>query len=290
MKIVSLDIGGTAIKYGIFFDGKISNINETDTNAKLGGENLFNTVCKIINTFDDFDYIAISTAGQVNPLEGYIIYANENIPNYTGVQLKKRLEEIYKVPVFVENDVNAMALGEGYFGAGKDEKDFLCLTYGTGIGGAIVVNREIYYGNSFSAGEFGSIITHGDVRKEKWGYFDGSYEKYASVTALVQKAAELNSSYKNGRILFESIEKDGVKPLINDWIDEVLLGLVTLIHLFNPSCIILGGGIMAQPYVIERIQGQIYDRIMPNYRNVNIKNAQLSNEAGMYGAVTKVIG
>lgn len=288
MRVVAIDIGGTAIKYGIYADSVIENTLEIETEAYKGGEHIFKKVCKIIDSFNDFEYIAISTAGQVNPKDGYIIFANENIPNYTGLQFKRRLEEIYKIPVFVENDVNAMALGEAKFGAGKKFQNMLCLTYGTGIGGAIILNQELFYGANYSAGEFGSIVTHGDVKKREWGFFDGCYEKYASVSALVKKAQEFDEKYKNGRIIFNDISKKEIENIINDWIDEVILGLVTIIHLFNPEIIILGGGIMEQEYVINRINTLIKNRIMPNYRKVIIKNAELSNTAGMYGAVAKI--
>ena len=94
----------------------------------------------------------------MNSKEGYIRYANENIPGYTGMRIRDILEEEFHVPVAVENDVNAAAIGEGRFGAGKDMEDFLCITYGTGVGGAVVIGKEIYRGDSFSAGEFLSLI------------------------------------------------------------------------------------------------------------------------------------
>ena len=70
------------------------------------------------------------------------------------------MEREFHVPVAVENDVNAAAIGEGQFGAGRDFQDFLCITYGTGVGGAIVMNKGIYTGSACSAGEFGGIMIH----------------------------------------------------------------------------------------------------------------------------------
>lgn len=290
MKIIAIDIGGTDIKYGIFEDVQLNEYSQVPTNALKGGEYIFSTICNIIDKYKNLDYIAISTAGQVNPKEGQIIFANENIPNYTGMHLKNRLQEKYKITTFVENDVNAAALGEAYFGAGKNENDFLCLTYGTGIGGAIVQNKKIYYGSSYSAAEFGSIITHSQERIETWGFFDGSYEKYASTTALVNEAMKLSKNYNNGKIIFENyLTNEKLKNVINRWIDEVMLGLITLIHIFNPSCIIMGGGIMTQEYIINKIQKEIYAKIMPNYRNIKIINASLQNKAAMYGAIVPVV-
>ena len=129
MKILVFDIGGTAIKYGICQSGKLLSINECPTEAYKGGPHILQTICSLAEHSLPFDAIGISTAGQVNPQEGSIIYANSNIPNYTGTQFQKILQERFHVPVAVENDVNSAALGEAIFGAGKGNHSFLCLTY-----------------------------------------------------------------------------------------------------------------------------------------------------------------
>ena len=143
MKILVFDIGGTAIKYGICQDGHLMETSECPTEAYKGGPHILETICTLAEQSLPFDAIGISTAGQVNPEEGYIIYANSNIPDYTGTQFQKILQERFHVPVAVENDVNSAALGEAIFGAGKGKDSFLCLTYGTGVGGAIIENKQV---------------------------------------------------------------------------------------------------------------------------------------------------
>ena len=93
--------------------------SECPTEAYKGGPHILETICTLAEQSLPFDAIGISTAGQVNPEEGYIIYANSNIPDYTGTQFQKILQERFHVPVAVENDVNSAALGEAIFGAGK---------------------------------------------------------------------------------------------------------------------------------------------------------------------------
>lgn len=283
MRIVALDIGGTSIKSGIWDGSGVLEFKEHATNAKNGGRYVMERACEILHQYSGYDGIGISTAGQVNPVEGFIRYANENIPDYTGMRVKALLESEFTVPVAVENDVNAAAIGEGQFGAGRKFKDFLCITYGTGVGGAIVLDKKIYTGSTFSAGEFGGIMVHPEdsVYGEP---FCGCYEKYASTTALVRKAMEYNPELDNGRKIFAKLGEPQVRGIINSWIDEIVYGLISVIHIFNPSAIVLGGGIMSQPYILEEIRKKAYARVMSSFRSVELCQAELGNQAGILGA------
>lgn len=285
MKIAALDIGGTSIKTGIWEDGILKDIKEYDTNAKAGGRGVIEKAITILREYEGFDRIGISTAGQVNSKEGSIRYANENIPGYTGMRVKSILEEAFHVPVAVENDVNAAAIGEAAYGAGKEFEDFLCLTYGTGVGGAIVIDKKIYTGAEFSAGEFGGILIHPEARKEG-DYFSGCYERYASTTALVERARSYDSSLTNGRKIFERLDEAPIKEIVDEWVKEIMYGLISLIHTFNPSCIVLGGGVMGQTYVVEKLEQMLYTNIMPSFRKVVLRKAELGNTAGLLGAVS----
>ena len=284
MKILVFDIGGTSIKYGVCVDHVLQDVKETPTNAKLGGRHIVETLIALIKEQSDYDAIGISTAGQVNSKEGYIIYANQNIPNYTGTKIKEELEALFHVPVTVENDVNAAAMGEAIYGAGKDYPQFLMLTYGTGVGGATVTDKEVYYGSSYSASEFGAIITHSDARLAGNDYFDGCYEKYASTTGLVKLAMEYKPELDNGRKIFENLDDPKVIDILDRWVDEIMLGLATLTHIYNPPCIILGGGIMVQPLIMEKIAEKKSRFIMPSFAHVNLIPASLGNSAGLLGA------
>jgi predicted NBD/HSP70 family sugar kinase len=283
MKIIALDIGGTSIKAGEVVDGVLRSSAEFDTDAKQGGEYVLCRAMEIISQYSGFGAIGISTAGQVDSQQGCIRFANDNIPGYTGMPVKDRMQNRFGVPVAVENDVNAAAFGEAQYGAGKGFNDFLCLTYGTGIGGAIVMNRQVYSGSTFSAAEFGHLITHAQGRRCNCG-LRGCYECYASTGALVRAAIALDPALSSGRLIFERIGEPPVQAVIDGWIQEIMFGLTSLIHIFNPSCIIVGGGIMNENYIIEKLQESIYSSIMPSYANVVIKQAQLGNHAGLLGA------
>ena len=280
MRAVVLDIGGTFIKSGVIENGKLSFKIKTPANAHLGGPYIIEAAKEIVAGYTDYNCIGISTAGQVDSEQGIIRYANQNILDYTGMKIQEILQNAFNVPVAVENDVNSIAVGEAVFGAGRKlkEKTFICLAYGTGVGGAIVINGKIFKGAAFSAGEFGHIITHGS--KTEQGY----YEKYASTRTLIRNAQKIMPELNDGRNIFMNIKKPEIKEIVDDWILEILYGLASLIHIFNPSHVILGGGIMEEHYVINSLRERINSYIMPSFSDVILEKAELGNDAGLWGA------
>lgn len=288
MRIAVLDIGGTSIKSGIWDGETLSELMERDTNAWEGGARLMERAAEILEEYAPFDAIGISTAGQVDTERGTIYYANDNIPGYTGTEVRKLLEDRFHVPVTVENDVNAAALGEGKFGAGVGAEDFLCLTYGTGVGGAIVIVGEVCTGSSWSAGSFGGIVIHPE-QIDPQVEFSGCYEKCASATALVKRAMEVDPELKNGRAVFAAFSRPEVRQVVDGWIGEIVYGLITLVHVFNPARIVLGGGVMAQPYVLEQVRERLAAGISPGFRGVEIVTAKLGNQAGLMGAAYQAV-
>lgn len=286
MNILTLDIGGTAIKAAIIDDNaNIIEQKEFDTNAKNGGPYVMERAVEIAHQFNRFDRIGISTTGQVDSKNGIIVYVGENVPNYSGTNVRDIFMREFNVPVCVENDVNCAAIGETHFGCGKPYKDLLCVTYGTGIGGAIMINNQIYGGTKGLAGEFGHIITHPDGRLCNCGQY-GCYEQYASTTALVRNAKEYRDDLTSGRIIFSEWQKgdNHIKVIVDNWIDEIVFGLVTLIHIFNPNALILGGGILGEQYISDEINRKIYDKVMKSYGDFAITRAELKNTAGLLGA------
>jgi len=280
MKIAVIDIGGTAIKSALYENDKLHDRRETPSDGLKGGSHIMELAKSIVADYQNFDAIGISTAGQVDSRTGVIIFAGETIPNYTGFDVRWIFNEKFNVPVYVENDVNAMAIGEAAFGAGKNHNDFLCLTYGTGIGGAIIRDGKIYTGSSYSAGEFGIIITHAE---RPLG--EGIYEKFASATALIKNVNAEFAEITNGRQVFMNIGDQKVKHIVDNWIHEILCGLTNLVHIFNPSLIIMGGGIMEAEYIVPEVRKRLSNYVVPSMMNVEVQPAKLGNDAGLWGIV-----
>lgn len=292
MRIAGVDIGGTSIKLGIVNEkGAFLEMIEYDTEGKKGGDYVLETLITKLEQYEPFDAIGISTAGQVDRETGSLAAESANIPQTAGLQIKARLEAKFGVPVKVENDVNAAALGEKFFGVGKSFDDFLYITYGTGIGGSIVIDSDIYYGKNGYAAEFGHILTHPFERVCGCG-LKGCYETYASTTALVKDAQKIDAKYRNGRIIFEDFHKDdeAVVALIDNWIKEIAIGLASLIHTFDPGTIIVGGGIMEQNIIVEKLSKQVKELVISLYQDVEIIPATLGNKAGILGAVSLHLG
>ena len=290
MRILALDIGGTDIKYGIINESfDILEAHKTPTNAHLGGAHIIDTIIDISKNHTNIDKIAISTAGQVDSHSGVIVYATDTIPNYTGTRLKEAVEKETGILTVVENDVNSAAYGEAHFGAGKGYDSFICLTYGTGIGGAIFLNGDVFKGSGFSAGEMGHIITHAGGKACTCGG-NGCYEQYASTSALLRAVNEISPTPLNSFEIFSKMNSDEkIKSAVDSWIDEIIIGLISIIYTFNPPLIILGGGIMNEEYIINSINAKLPSRLMESFRNVKIKRATLGNKASMLGASYKAV-
>lgn len=284
MKILAFDIGGTEIKYGFCDDNfNLSEKNSIPTNAHEGGKRIIERIIEIIKNLGGADRIGISTAGQVDSVKGEIIFATETLPGYTGMKIKEIIETETGIPTAVENDVNSAAIGEAAFGAAKGCENFICLAYGTGIGGAIFLDGKLYSGSSFSAGELGHMITHANGRECTCGG-KGCYETYASAKALTVMVKKKLGRDMSGREIFAEFENPEIRAIIDEWIDEINIGLKSLIYIFNPPLVVLGGGIMNEKYITDEINNRLQKELMGSFGKVKIVKALMGNDANKLGA------
>lgn len=281
--IAVIDIGGTQIKYGVMDEAlqSLIPIGKLDTQTDKKAFSMLTRLEVVIENImkeHTIEGLAISTAGTVNPVTGEIVYANKNIPNYKGTQLKKTLETRYKVPCEVENDVNCALLGEIYFGQTGAVDNALMITIGTGVGGALYLNQRIYHGHSFSAGEIGySSLNQKNI------------ETRISTTALVKRVQnEFPDASVNGHWIFEQAKSNNrlINTIIDEYLDELCQIIINFVSLLNPEVVILGGGIMEQKeFLSDKLHGKFSK--YPNdyvFQRTQLKFASLGNQAGMLGA------
>ena len=263
-KYISIDIGGTAIKYGIICENAEIMMKETmKTEAEKGGSAILEKVFVIVEKLqgriqEKASGICISTAGMVNTEQGAIFYSAPLIPNYTGMQFKKLLEDKFKIPCEVENDVNCAGLAEYRSGAAKGSHVALILTIGTGIGGSIIMDGEVYHGFSNSACEVGYM--HMNETEKKW----------------------------DGYHIFEEAKKGDKLCLlaIDEMVDILGEGIANICYVINPEVVVLGGGIMAQEqFLKERVECAVKRYLVSSIEeHTKIVFAKHQNDAGMLGA------
>lgn len=283
-KYVSIDIGGTAIKYGLIGeDGRILARDVTDTEAKKGGQAILGKVENIVESCyaqENISGICISTAGMVDIKKGLITYSAPLIPDYAGIEYKKVLEERFGIPCEVENDVNCAGLAEAYTGAAAGSEIALILTVGTGIGGCAVIDGKIFRGFCGNACEVGYMHLRGS-----------DFQTLGAASILTKKVAgwkkEPEESWSGRRIFECAGEGDELCIRAIDEMTDILgQGIANICYVLNPEIVVLGGGIMAQEtFLKERIENAVAKFLVPGIaRYTKLAFAKHKNDAGMLGA------
>ena len=287
MSVLAIDIGGTAIKAGIVdpLSGAIEGACEVPSRGTDGGEAVVARVLQVCDRYTGYSAVGVSTAGQVDTAGGVITYANENIPGYTGMRLGERLEASLHVPIAVGNDAHCAALGEAERGAACGLPNFVMLTIGTGIGGAALSGGQLVVGASGKAGQLGHIVTHAAGLRCVCGA-RGCWEQYASTSALVRSARELQPEWNSGRNVIAAVVSGDqrARALLDHWIGELAYGVASLIAVFEPNLVVLGGGLMEDRTLLAQLADRVHDTSMEPLRHVSIAPAKLGNRAALLGA------
>ncbi len=295
---IGIDIGGTNIKYGLCSsEGEILNQDSFETPAEASKDEILKRIAEktkecIRDAKDAGNGVAaigVGTPGSVDVQRGFLMGLTPNFKHWRDVPIGEYLEKELFLPVSVDNDANLMAYGEYTWGTGSDKKNAVCITLGTGIGGGIIIDGEIYRGSFYAGAEIGHFTIDYNGRKCRCGG-TGCWEMYASATAMIRDYNELNpeSTVDGTREIFERYDNNDKSA--REIIDKVAVylgaGISTIINVFNPEIIIIGGGVSeAGDWFIEKIAESGRSRAMETSRkNVEIKAAQLGNRAGLLGA------
>lgn len=270
MKILGIDIGGTNIKFRFEEENNVLEFGFVPSEAKQGADKLIENIFKLCDNFN-FDALGVSTAGIIGK-DGEIIFASDNIPNYSGVRLRQILNEKYNVPVFVLNDIPASALAE-YDG---EKGDYYFLALGTGVGGIHVTDGKIVMGSLNQAGQIGAL-------PNKDGTSD--IDKRVSTKGLERLAGV------DGRTLFEKARQGDEYAIasIGKWCEELVYVLSHIAGYVNPSKIVIGGGISEQgDFLLDFIRQKLNLIPFPYQKTFTLATAKNKTYSGAIGAIKYV--
>lgn len=280
-KALALDIGGTKIYHTIIDEnGKIcAEIEKHSTPKDL--DELINLFKSIFAKYEnEVDVVAIATAGAVNNENNKVISSTANlVKGYNTIDFQSFTSK----KVFIENDANSAAWAEHVLGASKGCAYSIMVTFGTGVGGGIILDNKLFKGKSGGAGEMHFKVFADNRRKCTCGTWD-CYEAYASGTGLKITAEEmLNDKNVTTYDVIAGMENGDakMKAVFDTWQGHVLAGLAGLANLFDPDCIVLSGS-MAEFLDTDYLENSINAEIVT--APTKVYKATAGNHAGMIGA------
>jgi len=306
-----IDIGGTNVKFGLVDHmGNIIHKEQRPTMAEKGAMPLMHMITNIaerlllyaVEEEHNVEWLGVGTPGAVDFRNGKVIGLCPNIDGWQGMEIGEMLRERLNMPVWVDNDVNAMALAETRFGSAKGAQSVVCLTVGTGIGGAIIIDGKIYRGSSYSAGELGHMTINFDGPQCRCGNH-GCLEAYCASHAIIERTKKLLDK-ENPSILkaildkgdgnltikkiFSALKKgDGTtRQVMAETARYLGVGLAGIVNLLNPETVVIGGGIIeGGGGFLEAITAELKKYAFDSaVENLNVVKAALGNDAGFIGA------
>jgi glucokinase len=295
--VLVIDIGGTKIAGAIAFpDGRIEYYQTRPTRGVEGGDAIMRRAIELAQAIivageTKLVAMGVSTGGDVGH-NGEIVYATATIPGWQGMAVRARLEAALGLRVFVDNDGNAMALGEAMFGAGRGYAHILGIVVGTGIGGGIVLNRKIYRGAQGFAGRLGHVIVDFTEQQPCTCGGAGCLEAHAASLALIADykkrtnppSRDPSFGVKEIAQLAESGDVIAVQ-VIQRGAYFLGIGIASFLNLFNPDRVIVGGGIaqIGERYFAE-VRRVAHARAQGSVRDTPIVPATLGTHANLIGA------
>jgi glucokinase len=305
--ILGIDIGGTKLAVGVATtDGQLLAEARRPSGAADGPDAVIGRVLEMARAAiadaglepGDLDRIGIGCGGPLDPWRGVVLNALNN-PGWIDVPITERIGGELDVRAYLDNDANAAALGEHRFGAGRGVANMIYLTVSTGVGGGVIAGGRLMRGENGNAAELGHLTVDAHGRRCHCGSI-GCVEAYCSGTSIAVRAREaLAASDEPSRLRdHDSVTAVEVSAAVaagdelamRVWDETTTLlaaGIASMIHAFNPSLVIVGGGVAkAGDLLFDPVRRAVAERTMPwLHEVVRIVPAELGDRTGILGAV-----
>ncbi len=304
---LAIDLGGTNVRAALVdSQGHILIKKTLPTQAGDGSQQILRRIIEVSQSvLAEAELpvaIGMGSPGCVDSDRGIVLFATDNLPGWRGTDLKGALEKELSLRAYIDNDVNMMAYGESRIGAGTGVSALVCLTLGTGVGGAVILNGKIYRGQQYYAGELGHISINREGPFCNCGG-RGCLESYIGTAALIKQVedlrkdkidsgifhyAEKNEGKITPEIIFKAAQdKDPSAQAILKEMGHCLgFALAMVVNVLSPERIVIGGGISRAwdyfyPSLMESLRRQ---SLFGPERNVEVVMAELGPDAGLAGS------
>lgn len=297
---IGIDIGGTKLASALV-DRAGSMIGKTVAPTPMtGSEDVLSAIREAVVSLMSLAArerialkgIGIGSVGLVDYQEGIVVRAG-NLPGWNDVPLRRLLQAYTPLPVWVDNDVNAMALGEHVLGAARGCSHALCVALGTGVGGGMIADGKLFRGAWNGAGEFGHVSVDAFGGERCSCGMHGCLQLYASGKGIaaryrLRNGADSDASGLSAASVFERFRQGeaAAKLTIEAMLDSLAAATVTWIHLTNPQAVVFGGGMIAREgWIVQEVERRVKLRgIRSLVHPVAVLPARLGADASLIGA------
>ena len=301
---VGIDLGGTNIKAGLVdAQGQVKIEKEIATEVHGGVDHVMGRMRDLILQLRDeangpVPGVGVGLPGMVNVDDG-IFHEGPNLPGWIDEPLVEKLGAMVKMPVILDNDANVAALGEFAFGAGRGVRDMLMVTLGTGVGGGLILNGELFYGCRYSAGEFGHTIINFEGPTCGCGR-PGCIEAYIGTAGILNRVqekinagaisilSEIEASKMTPKDISDAAEKgdDVAIEVLSDTGRYLGIATANVANLLNIQRVVVGGGVAkAGDWILNSAKATLKEvALKVPSKCIDMVPAVLGNQAGLIGA------
>lgn len=310
-RYIAADVGGHNIRTLLSDEnGQILSLRNVRTNREAGSahenvELLKRTMADLLDEsgtdLKDLSSLAVGVPGPIEFESGKVVIA-PNVPHWENLPLRTMIEEVFPVPIALDNDVNMAALGEFWNGVARSCPNFFFLALGTGVGGGVFINGQLHRGQRCSAGEIGYMVLHPFQRDRRQGDL-GWLESVASGLSLDQAGQKLasrnsasllnqlveSSELVSSRHVFEAADRGDqeCQKILEEVFEYLGIAIFNVVAMLDPDLIVIGGGIGEQG---ERILTPLRERASGYGLPIPpLRLSELKAEAQLYGAIYSAI-